>query len=732
MALTRVTSSMFDDGTINVLHYGATGDGVTDDSTAIGDAIDAMVDGSTLFFPKGTYLIGSVFTKTITGLSNVKIVGESAIIKFSIDQNSQVFLFNFVNCDNVEVCGTAWDGDAFVASGISFDTCLNVNVHHNSFQKFWSGDGGGVATLFDGMGVYAQKCNQVNVSNNSFYRINRGIAFDESSTVSTTVVIDSNTFYEMGFGCITTAHKNCTVSNNTMKYCSLGPFKRGHNSYTRTDMRDPAWVPIVNNSTYYGGGKGPAINIGSGLPNAFDCRPENLTIVNNSIDYVAEYGIGIEGIKYIDTTEFAGPAKNCVVANNVIQNTGVEAIFVTACRGLSVTGNTILNPGLDNSGSQAMTISAKGIPVAFSGESLANKQLNGLYGVTISGNSIRDENGYVAYGLSTGPTNIEQGIDTFIVSDNSFILSKAGAVGILFSTFGATLGNPNVFKIQIMDNSFGHLAGSGGRYLNIDGGPILNNSAVYGNRVNGFTDWFYTDQAYADFSTGPSEAGSLSTQSATIPGFQRGTIAFYKSVDDGFTIPSLLHGFETVTGNGPSQGFFGYTGQGTAGNYAEGAFQMGFKTGAATWVNAYSWDKDAYLPYADDTKDLGGASNRWTDVYATNGTIITSDEREKQDIRDITEAEQRVAVAIKGLMKAYRFKSAVEKKSDDARIHFGVIAQQVAEAFRAEDLDPDRYGIFCYDEWEEELDADGNVIKAAGNRYGVRYEELLAFVVSAM
>jgi hypothetical protein len=730
MALTRVTSSMFDDGTINVLHYGAAGDGVTDDSAAIGDAIDAMVDGSTLFFPKGTYLIGSVFTKTITGLYNVKIVGENAIIKFSIDQNSQVFLFNFVNCDNVEVCGTAWDGDAFVASGISFDTCRNVNVHHNSFEKFWNGNAPGIGPLYDGMGVFAEKCNQVNVSNNSFYRINRGIAFDESSTVSTTVVIDSNTFYEMGFGCITTAHKNCTVSNNTMRYASLGPFKRGHNTYTRTDMRDPAWVPIVNDSTYYGTGKGPAINIGSGLLNAFDCRPENLTIVNNSIDYVAEYGIGIEGIKYIGTQEFAGPAKNCVIANNVLQNTGIEAIFVTACRGLSVTGNTILNPGLANLSLPAITVAPKSVPSAFSGESLVNKQLNGLYGVTISNNNIRDENGYVAVGLSTGPTNIEQGIDTCIVSDNTFTLSRAGAIGISFSTFGATLSNPNVFKIQIMDNSFGHLSGTGGRYLNLSGGPILNNSAIYGNRVNGFTDWFYTDQAYADFSTGPSEASSTSTQSATIPGFQRGTIAFYKSVDDAFTIPAIFHGFETSTLNGPSQGFFGYSGQGTGGNYLEGTFSMGYKTGASTWANAYSWTKDAYLPSPDADKDLGGASNRWVDIYATNGTIITSDEREKQDISDITEAEQRVAVAIKGLIKSYRFKSAVEKKGDDARIHFGVIAQEVAEAFRAEDLNPDRYGIFCYDEWEEEVDADGNVIKAAGNRYGIRYEELLAFVIS--
>ena len=49
-----------------------------------------------------------------------------------------------------------------------------------------------------------------------------------------------------------------------------------------------------------------------------------------------------------------------------------------------------------------------------------------------------------------------------------------------------------------------------------------------------------------------------------------------------------------------------------------------------------------------------------------------------------------------------------------------------------------RYGIVCYDQWDaqpEELDADSNVLtpaRPAGNRYGVRYEELLAFIIAAL
>lgn len=143
-------------------------------------------------------------------------------------------------------------------------------------------------------------------------------------------------------------------------------------------------------------------------------------------------------------------------------------------------------------------------------------------------------------------------------------------------------------------------------------------------------------------------------------------------------------------------------------------------------------------PFTDNVTSLGGASYRWTEVFAATGTINTSDEREKQDISALDDAEKRVAIAIKGLVKKFRFKDAVQKKGDGARIHVGVIVQDVMAAFQAEGLDPMRYGIVCYDQWEENpevLSDDGTVISQAvqaGDRYGVRYEELLAFVISAL
>ena len=47
-------------------------------------------------------------------------------------------------------------------------------------------------------------------------------------------------------------------------------------------------------------------------------------------------------------------------------------------------------------------------------------------------------------------------------------------------------------------------------------------------------------------------------------------------------------------------------------------------------------------------------------------------------------------------------KNAVEEKGEKARIHTGLIAQDIIEAFESENLDAFKYGLVCKDVWEEE------------------------------
>ena len=123
--------------------------------------------------------------------------------------------------------------------------------------------------------------------------------------------------------------------------------------------------------------------------------------------------------------------------------------------------------------------------------------------------------------------------------------------------------------------------------------------------------------------------------------------------------------------------------------------------------------------------DLGRAGSNFDNIYADNGTINTSDATEKQSIEELTEVETRVAVACKGLIRKFKWNSAVEQKGNEARYHFGVIAQDLQAAFAAEGLDAGDYGLFISSTW-----TDDNGVEQT--RLGVRYTELLAFIIGGL
>ena len=194
----------------------------------------------------------------------------------------------------------------------------------------------------------------------------------------------------------------------------------------------------------------------------------------------------------------------------------------------------------------------------------------------------------------------------------------------------------------------------------------------------------------------------------------------------------------------------------------------GFRTGGL------SASAGAIIPLAnnadsDNTNDIGVPSVRWDDVYATNGTIQTSDRNEKEAIASLTPTEMLVAARLSSSFKNFKWKDAVaEKGLDAARMHSGIIAQDVQDAFTAEGLDASDYAMFISSTWwetqtdvpaveavAEVVDEEGNVVTEAveakdaytrtdtyetleeapegateRTRLGIRYPELLAFVAA--
>ena len=160
--------------------------------------------------------------------------------------------------------------------------------------------------------------------------------------------------------------------------------------------------------------------------------------------------------------------------------------------------------------------------------------------------------------------------------------------------------------------------------------------------------------------------------------------------------------------------------------------------GTASQVSLNGLGEKSFAPNPTNVVSLGNAGFKWTTVYAVTGAINTSDARSKQQVIDLSNAEKAAAIAVKGALKKFKFNDAVAKKGDSARWHFGVLAQDVRDIFAQNGLNAEEYGLFCYDEWTElpEVKNEEGVIvqdaRPAGNAYGVRYEELLAFIISAL
>jgi hypothetical protein len=259
------------------------------------------------------------------------------------------------------------------------------------------------------------------------------------------------------------------------------------------------------------------------------------------------------------------------------------------------------------------------------------------------------------------------------------------------------------------------------------------------------------------------QSGSISTYLGVSAGYLStgnyntfvGSQAGYNTTGSGNTFigvgPTLNGAGWAVTTGSKNTIIGGYTGNNggldirTASNYivlSDGDgnpyFYLSQASGAARTL---AFNGTNFFPVTDNAISCGFSANRWSVVYAATGAINTSDANQKQDIANLDDAEKRVAVAIKSLIKKYRFKDAVAKKGDAARIHIGAVAQEVQAAFVAEGLDPAQYALFCSDTWYE---VNGKAAEPATpytaetpnavevTRLGLRYEELLAFVIAAM
>ncbi|WP_252358678.1 tail fiber domain-containing protein [Escherichia coli] len=137
-------------------------------------------------------------------------------------------------------------------------------------------------------------------------------------------------------------------------------------------------------------------------------------------------------------------------------------------------------------------------------------------------------------------------------------------------------------------------------------------------------------------------------------------------------------------------------------------------------------------PETANSGTCGVAGAPWAGGFTQTAFTVTSDEKFKTAPLEITDAMLDAAAEVNWVQ--YQYLDRVEVKgADGARWHFGAIAQRYIEAFERHNLDAQRFGFICYDEWEASPDiideATGRVVtpaREAGSGYGIRYEEALA------
>ena len=110
---------------------------------------------------------------------------------------------------------------------------------------------------------------------------------------------------------------------------------------------------------------------------------------------------------------------------------------------------------------------------------------------------------------------------------------------------------------------------------------------------------------------------------------------------------------------------------------------------------------DYVYPFEDNVIGLGSYNRRWTNIYASSGTVQTSDARHKSAVVALSENEIAAASQLAREIGKYRFLDAVREKGAAARQHIGMTVQRAIAVMESHQLDPLAYGFICYDEWDE-------------------------------
>ncbi|ATA65455.1 hypothetical protein 2050HW_00120 [Serratia phage vB_SmaM_ 2050HW] len=121
---------------------------------------------------------------------------------------------------------------------------------------------------------------------------------------------------------------------------------------------------------------------------------------------------------------------------------------------------------------------------------------------------------------------------------------------------------------------------------------------------------------------------------------------------------------------------------------------------SSIYLNNFDIDSNGINPVVTNAMSIGSTSKIFKDIYLQNAPTVVSDEKDKDEVSEIP--PEVIAAWGKINFSQWKMKTAIDEKGEKARLHVGVIAQDIQKAFQEANLDATDYGILIIEKDEDE------------------------------